>query len=73
MNTAVQEEEIDLRSNPQMTPKTRLRLIAIMLMLSAIYAVLIVADREIAGVIAVGYIAIILTVFVLVNAWKKGV
>lgn len=73
MNTTVQEEEIDLRSNPQMTPKTRLRLIAIMIMLSAIYAVLIVADRDLAGVIAVGYIAVILTVFVVVNAWKRDV
>lgn len=73
MHTTVHEEETDLRSNQQMTPNTRLRLVAIMIMLSAIYAVLIVADREIAGVIAVGYIAIILTVFVLVNAWKSGV
>lgn len=73
MLTTVHEEAADSRSNQQMTPNTRLRLIAIMIMFSAIYAVLIVADRDLAGVIAVGYIALVLTVFVAVNAWKSGV
>jgi hypothetical protein len=54
-----------------MTPNTRLRLSILMIFLSVCYAVLVASDRELAGVVAIGYIALLLTVFVLTNLWKK--
>jgi len=54
-----------------MGPNTRLRLSMLMIIFSAIYAVLIAKDRDLAEVVAVGYIALLLTVFVTVNIWKK--
>lgn len=54
-----------------MTPNTRLRLSAVMIILSAIYAVLIVQDRELATAVSSGYVALLLTVFVLTTLWKK--
>lgn len=42
-----------------------------MIVFSASYAMLIVEDRDLAEVVAVGYIALLLTVFAIVNIWKK--
>jgi hypothetical protein len=42
-----------------------------MIAFSAIYAVLIAKDRDLAEAAAVGYIALLLTIFVIVNTWKK--
>ena len=42
-----------------------------MIVFSAIYAVLIAEDRDLAEALAVGYIALLLTIFVTVNVWKK--
>lgn len=54
-----------------MGPNTRLRLSAFMIVFSVVYALLITEDRDLAEVVAVGYIALLLTVFVSVNIWKK--
>lgn len=54
-----------------MTPKTRLRLIVGLLALSTIYALLVGWNPELARAVAVGYIALMLTVLVLIQLWKK--
>jgi hypothetical protein len=54
-----------------MTSTTRLRLSAVMIVLSAMYAVTVAKDPQIASAIASGYVAAVVTVFVLVNVWKK--
>jgi 1,4-dihydroxy-2-naphthoate octaprenyltransferase len=54
-----------------MTPNVRLRLIVATLALSTIYGVIVAQDQDLAQAIAVGYVAVLLTVFVLVNFWKK--
>jgi len=54
-----------------MGPNARLRMSIFMIVFSAIYAVLIAENRDLAEALAVGYIALLLTVFVMVNIWKK--
>lgn len=54
-----------------MGPSARLRWSIFMIAFSAIYAVLIVKDPDLASAVAVGYIALLLTVFTIVNIWKK--
>lgn len=54
-----------------MTPATRGKLIIGLLALSVVYALLVGWNLELARVIAVGYIALMLTVLVIVNIWKK--
>lgn len=54
-----------------MTANNRLRWIAVMIIASALYSVLIAKDPEVASACATGYIAGLLTIFVLVNFWKK--
>jgi|tagenome__1003787_1003787.scaffolds.fasta_scaffold20513553_2 hypothetical protein len=54
-----------------MTAKTRLGWIATIIILSSAYALLVKKDPSIAGAVAVGYIALILTLFLLLNFWKK--
>lgn len=54
-----------------MTPKTRLKLIVGLLALSSIYALLVGWNPELARAVAVGYIALMLTVLVLIQLWKK--
>lgn len=54
-----------------MGPNARLRWSIFMIVFSASYAMLIVEDRDLAEVVAVGYIALLLTVFAIVNIWKK--
>jgi len=54
-----------------MAPNTRLRLSAVMIVLSAFYAVLITQDRQLAEAVALGYIGLLLTVFFLTNIWKS--
>lgn len=54
-----------------MTPKTRLKLIAGLLALSTIYALLVSISPEFARIVAVGYIALMLTILVLIQLWKK--
>lgn len=54
-----------------MTPATRGKLIIGLLALSSTYALLVGWDPELARAVAVGYIALMLTVLVIVNVWKK--
>lgn len=55
----------------EMRPNARLLLCAIMILGSASYAVLVKKDPEIASAVALGYVALILTIFVLVQVWRK--
>lgn len=54
-----------------MRPSTRLWLIAGIIVLSAVYAVLVVEDRNLAAAISSGYVALLLTVTLVLNVWKK--
>lgn len=54
-----------------MGPNTRLRWTGGMILVSAGYAVLVAKDPEVAQAIALGYVALLLTIFVLVGTWKK--
>lgn len=54
-----------------MTSNTRLRLSAVMIIISAIYAVVVAKDPQVASAVSSGYIAVLLTTFVLSNLWKK--
>lgn len=47
-----------------MTPNRRLWLVAVLIVLSASYAVIVTRDRSLAYALALGYIAIMLTVIV---------
>jgi hypothetical protein len=49
----------------------RLALCGIIIVGSALYSVLVVEDPRLAETLAIGYIAILLTVFTVVNIWKK--
>ena len=54
-----------------MTSNTRLRTSIVMIILSAMYAIVLAKDPPIASAAAVGYIAVILTGCLLTNVWKK--
>lgn len=54
-----------------MSPSVRLRLVAVVLLMSAVYAVMVAKDPQVASAISSGYVAIVVTVIVLVNVWKK--
>lgn len=54
-----------------MRPRTRLALSLAMIVASASYGLLIVEDTNIAEAVAMGYVAVLLTVFFAVNLWKK--
>lgn len=55
----------------QMNPRLRLALCAVMILLSAGYAVLVSKDKDLAEAVALGYIAVLLTIFTIVNVWKR--
>lgn len=54
-----------------MRPKTRLWLCALVIMASAGYALLISKNSELARTIMLGYIGLVLTVFVVNQVWRK--
>lgn len=54
-----------------MSSHTRLKLSAVMIVLSALFAVLVASDPQTASAISTGYVAVLLTAFVLVELWKK--
>lgn len=54
-----------------MTPRLRLWLCAVMILLSAGYAVLVAKNLEIAKAVALGYIGLMLTLLVIVNVWRR--
>jgi ABC-type uncharacterized transport system permease subunit len=54
-----------------MTPNNRLRILAILIVLSAAYAVIVKKDQGLAYAIALGYIAIMLTILIITQCFKK--
>lgn len=54
-----------------MTPNKRLFVIAVLLILSATYAVIVKRDQSLAYAVALGYIAMILTALFILSCWKK--
>lgn len=54
-----------------MSSSTRLKLSIVMIVLSMLFAVLIAQSPQIASAVATGYVAVLLTVILLTNVWKK--
>lgn len=54
-----------------MTPKTRLKVIVGVLILSFVYAVLVQYSPQLARTVALGYICLMLTLLVLISCWKR--
>lgn len=55
-----------------MAPSTRLKLCLLIVVVSAIYAVVVVHDPHVATSLSTFYVAIVVTVFVIANVWKKS-
>lgn len=55
----------------QMPASLRLLLCGIVILISAVYTVLVVRDPSFASALASGYVALVVTVFLIVNLWKK--
>lgn len=56
----------------QMNPRLRLWLCAGVILLSAAYGLLVAKDRRLAEAVALGYIGVVLTIFAVINVWKKS-
>jgi hypothetical protein len=54
-----------------MQPKTRLYLCGFMIVFSAIYAALVSVNPRVASAVALGYIAVLLTVFFATTLWRR--
>lgn len=54
-----------------MTPHRRLWLLAALIVISAMYAVVVEKDPELAYAVALGYIAIMLTILIVTACWKR--
>jgi hypothetical protein len=54
-----------------MKPNTRLFWVAVIIVGSAVYAMLVSWNRELTTTLTVAYIAVILTIFVFNEVWKK--
>lgn len=54
-----------------MTSDTRLKVSALMIVISALFGVIVAQSPSIAHDVMNGYVAMLLTLFVLVNVWKK--
>jgi hypothetical protein len=54
-----------------MKPRTRLSWIAVVIVASAIYAVLVKKDPDVAQAVMLGYVGVLLTIFFLNEVWKK--
>lgn len=54
-----------------MTPFNRLRVVAGLIILSAIYAVLVKENPSLASAVSSGYVALLLTIMIILNVWKK--
>jgi hypothetical protein len=54
-----------------MKPETRLVLCIMIIIASSGFAVLVARDPNLASALASGYVAVLLTWFVLCNLWKK--
>lgn len=55
----------------RMRPNLRLLMCAVIIVASAAYAVLVAQDPQTASAVSSGYIALLVSVFFLVNVWKK--
>lgn len=55
----------------KMRPNARLLWVVVMILGSASYGVLVKKDPSVASAIALGYVGLILTIFVLVQVWRK--
>lgn len=55
----------------RMRPSLRLYLTLVVIIASAAYAVTVTKDPAIASALASGYVALVVTVLVLINFWKK--
>jgi tryptophan-rich sensory protein len=56
----------------RMQANTRLALCGVVIVLSALYGLLLEQDRRLAEAVAIGYIAIMLTLLLVVNIWKRS-
>lgn len=54
-----------------MTPNLRLALVAFLLVGSAAYAVVAVKSPDLASAIAVGYVAILVTISTAIQIWRR--
>lgn len=55
----------------EMSASYRLLLCGVLILISAVYAVLVARDPAFAAAIAAGYVAIVVTVILVANLWKK--
>lgn len=55
----------------RMRPSVRLYLTLALIVASAIYAVVVSRDPALASAIASGYVALIATILIVINVWKK--
>jgi hypothetical protein len=55
-----------------MSASLRLFLCGVIILVSAVYAVLVASDPSFASAVASGYVAVVVTVILVVNIWKKG-
>lgn len=51
-------------------PRIRLRICVAVILVSAGYAVLVAKDPDFAQAVMLGYVAVLLTIFVLIEVWK---
>lgn len=54
-----------------MTSSLRLRLCMGVVLFSLLYGVIVVTNPEVASAIAAGYVAVLLTVLIMLNVWRK--
>ena len=55
-----------------MKPNARLGWVAVILVGSAVYAILITKDPDIASAIMLGYVGVLLTIFIVNEIWKHN-
>lgn len=55
----------------QMRASTRLVWCGVIIIASALYGLLIVRDPEVAQAVAIGYVAALLTIFVILHIWRR--
>lgn len=56
-----------------MRPKIRLHLSLVVVVISAIFGLLVLFERDIADDIALWYVPTVITMILLTNLWKRGV
>lgn len=55
-----------------MLPNTRLLLCVVMIIGSVCYAILVNRDPDVASAVMLGYVGLLLTIFVATEVWKKS-